>query len=96
MEGYKSISGNFIRIDAKGDSEGNFTAFAVKPHNYTYITRISKNKFSCGIYPVKVSFQMSVLYGLWPLAFELCYFRSASFTTRRMPSTGRGLFTARK
>jgi hypothetical protein len=55
MEGYKSISGNYIRIDSSGDSEGNFTAFAVKPHNYTFTSRITKKvKFSCGYYPIKV------------------------------------------
>ena len=30
MGGYKSISGNYIRIDATGNSEGNYTAFSVK------------------------------------------------------------------
>lgn len=56
MGGYKSISGNYIRIDENGDSEGNFTAFALKPHNYTFISRISGDvKFSCSYYPVKVS-----------------------------------------
>ena len=40
MGGYESISGNFIRIDSNGDSEGNFTAYALKPYNYTkvYVT----------------------------------------------------------
>ena len=51
MGGYKSISGNYIKIDSNGDSEGNFTAFALKPHNYTYISRINRNKFSCSVYP---------------------------------------------
>jgi hypothetical protein len=56
MQGYKSISGNYIRIDSSGDSEGNFTAFAVKPHNYTFVSRITKKvKFSCSYYPVKVN-----------------------------------------
>jgi hypothetical protein len=56
MEGYNSISGNFIRIDSSGDSEGNFTAFALRPHNYTFVSRITKKtKFSCSSYPVKVN-----------------------------------------
>jgi len=68
MEGYKSISGNYIRIDSSGDSEGNFTAFAVKPHNYTFISRITKKvKFSCGYYPIKVKPIISSL---------ICYFQS--------------------
>ena len=55
MQGYKSISGNYIRIDSSGDSEGNFTAYAVKPHNYTFVSRITKRvKFSCSFYPVQV------------------------------------------
>lgn len=54
MGGYKSISGNYIKIDSNGDSEGNFTAYALKPHNYTYISRISKSKLSCDFFPVKV------------------------------------------
>ena len=55
MAGYESISGNFIRIDENGDSEGNFTAFALKEHNYTFVSRISgKTKFSCTHYPIKV------------------------------------------
>ena len=55
MGGYQSISGNYIRIDRNGDSEGNFTAFALKEHNYTYVSRITgSKKFSCGHYPVKV------------------------------------------
>ena len=37
MGGYESISGNFIRIDSNGDSEGNFTAHALKPYNYTKV-----------------------------------------------------------
>lgn len=56
MGGYQSISGNFIRIDENGDSEGNFTAYALKEHNYTYVSRISGAvKFSCNHYPVKVT-----------------------------------------
>lgn len=52
---YQSISGNYIRINHNGDSEGNFTAFALKEHNYTFVSRITnKTKFSCGYYPVKV------------------------------------------
>ncbi len=30
MGGYDSISGNYVRIDENGDSEGNFTAFALR------------------------------------------------------------------
>lgn len=55
MGGYDSISGNFIRIDDKGDSEGNFTAFALKEHNYTYVSRFTGQvKFTCNYYPIKV------------------------------------------
>ena len=54
MGGYKSISGNYIKIDSNGYSEGNFTAFALKPHNYTYKSRSSQIKFSCSYYPDKV------------------------------------------
>ncbi len=55
MGGYESISGNYVRIDDNGDSEGNFTALALREHNYTYVSRITgKTKFSCGYYPVKV------------------------------------------
>ena len=49
MGSYKSISGNYIKIDNNGDSEGNFTAFALKPHNYSYISRIAKIKFTCSV-----------------------------------------------
>ncbi len=55
MGGYESISGNYIRIDSNGDSEGNFTAFALKEHKYEFVSRISGEiKFSCDFYPVKV------------------------------------------
>jgi guanylate cyclase len=55
MGGYQSISGNFIRIDQNGDSEGNFTAFALKEYNYTFVSRITGEiKFKCKYYPVKV------------------------------------------
>ena len=54
MGGYKSISGNYIKINANGDSEGNFTAYALKTHNYTYTQKFSKVTFSCNYYPVKV------------------------------------------
>ena len=39
MGGYHSVSGNFIRMDTSGDPVGNFTAFAVKRHNYTSTPR---------------------------------------------------------
>ena len=46
MGGYESISGNYIRIDSNGDSEGNFTAYALKPHNYTkVIISVYENQF---------------------------------------------------
>ena len=53
--GYKSISGNDIVINANGDSEGNFTAFALKRHNYTYVSEQLGITFYCNYYPVKVS-----------------------------------------
>ena len=54
MGGYKSISGNYIHIDATGNSEGNYTAFSVKRKNYTTINKISGFNFTCGYYPVEV------------------------------------------
>ena len=42
MGGYQSISGNYIRIDSSGDSEGNFTAYALKPHNYTKVREMTE------------------------------------------------------
>ena len=44
MGGYESISGHNIRIDSNGDSVGSFTAYALKPFNY------SKAKFTCSYY----------------------------------------------
>ena len=42
----ESISGNYIRIDSNGDSEGNFTAYALKPHNYTKVVNsVYENQF---------------------------------------------------
>ena len=46
---YESISGSFIKIDKNGDSEGNFTAYALKPHNYQF-----RDGFKCSKYPVQV------------------------------------------
>ena len=54
MGGYQSISGNYIRIDANGDSEGNFTTFALKRHNYTLTSRFSGKVFSCDNYLMPV------------------------------------------
>ena len=54
MGGYQSISGNYIRIDSSGDSEGNFTAFALKPHNYTLTSKFSSDLFTCGSYLMSV------------------------------------------
>ena len=64
MGGYDSISGNFVRIDENGDSEGNFTAFALREHNYTRVSRITgKTMFSCSYYPVKVGEFQSISAG---------------------------------
>ena len=54
MGGYNSISGNYIRIDRNGDSEGNFTAFALKDYNYTFVSKFSGKKFHCKHYLNKV------------------------------------------
>lgn len=55
MGDYNSISGNFIRIDGQGNSEGNYTVFALKEHNYTIVSRFSgKAKFTCNYYPISV------------------------------------------
>ena len=54
MGGYQSISGNYIRIDNSGDSEGNFTAYAINEHNYIQYLTISKRNFSCSHYLVEV------------------------------------------
>jgi len=54
MGGYQSISGNYIRIDSNGDSEGNFTAFALKDHNYTLVSKFSGKTFSCNSYLMPV------------------------------------------
>ena len=62
MGGYQSISGNYIRIDKNGDSEGNFTAFALKKSNFTYMSLISSKKFECNYYLQKVGdFRLSHL-----------------------------------
>ena len=34
----------FNRIDKNGDSEGNFTAFALKEFNYTFVSKERPNK----------------------------------------------------
>ena len=54
MGGYNSISGNYIRIDGNGDSEGNFTAFALKDDNYTFVSKFSGKIFNCKHYLKKV------------------------------------------
>merc|ERR1719350_1158823 len=54
MRGFQSISGNYIRIDNNGDSEGNFTAFALKSHNYTLVSKFSGKTFSCNSYLMPV------------------------------------------
>eukprot|EP00095_Tigriopus_kingsejongensis_P003488 maker-scaffold378_size191342-snap-gene-0.22 protein:Tk03488 transcript:maker-scaffold378_size191342-snap-gene-0.22-mRNA-1 annotation:"guanylate cyclase 32e-like" len=66
---YQSISGNDIRIDHNGDSEGNFTAFALKEHNYTFVSRINNRAtFSCGFYPVKVTPEKYRLFSNRPIS----------------------------
>jgi hypothetical protein len=42
------------RIDRNGDSQGNFTTFALKEFNYTFVSRFSNKKFSCPFYLTKV------------------------------------------
>jgi len=54
MGGYNSISGNYIRIDKNGDSEGNFTAFALKEFNYTFVSKFTGKTFQCQHYLTKV------------------------------------------
>ena len=46
MGGYQSVSGNYIRIDSSGDSEGNFTAYALKKHNFTQISKFTGKTFT--------------------------------------------------
>ena len=46
---------NSIHIDANGDSQGNFTAFALKEHHYTYKSTITGEiRFQCGHFLIKV------------------------------------------
>ncbi|XP_075220005.1 receptor-type guanylate cyclase Gyc76C-like [Lycorma delicatula] len=45
---YQSITGTTIKLDANGDSEGNYTVLALKPNNY------SMNNFSCSYYMIPV------------------------------------------
>ena len=46
---------NSIHIDANGDSQGNFTAFALKEHHYTYKSIITGEiRFQCGHFLIKV------------------------------------------
>jgi hypothetical protein len=59
MGRYESISGSFIKIDKNGDSEGNFTAYALKPHKYNF-----RNGFTCHHYPVQVGEFRSQNYSL--------------------------------
>nr|XP_018907598.1 PREDICTED: receptor-type guanylate cyclase Gyc76C-like isoform X1 [Bemisia tabaci] len=47
-EHYQSITGATIRLDKNGDSEGNFSVLALKPH------RFSEKNFSCGHFMVPV------------------------------------------
>ena len=55
MGGYESISGNYIRIDSSGDSEGNFTAYALKPYNYSKMSKFPPYaNFTCGHYLLPV------------------------------------------
>ena len=54
MRGFQSISGSYIRIDANGDSEGNFTAFALKSHDYTLQSLFTGQKFHCDNYLMPV------------------------------------------
>ena len=42
-----------FRIDKNGDSEGNFTAFALKDTNYTFTSKFSGKTFQCGHYLMK-------------------------------------------
>ena len=73
MGGFKSISGNYIQINANGHSEGNFTAFALKPHNYTRVSRYSvSSKITCSHYPMKVNFIVANLLFGYPVITFLC------------------------
>ena len=35
-----SLKNEICRIDKNGDSEGNFTAFALKDYNYTFVSKV--------------------------------------------------------
>ena len=64
MGGYQSISGNYIRIDSNGDSEGNFTAFALKAHNISKESERYGKTFSCSSYMMPVGeFQTALNHG---------------------------------
>ena len=54
MGGYQSVSGNYIRIDSSGDSEGNFTAYALKKHDFTQISKFTGRTFTCSHYLMPV------------------------------------------
>ena len=48
--GYRSISGYTVKIDENGDSKGSFTAYAIKPGNYTREMTFSARSFVCSHY----------------------------------------------
>ena len=60
MGRYESISGSFIKIDKNGDSEGNFTAYALKNLKYQY----KNGQFTCNRYPVQVGEFRNKIYSL--------------------------------
>ncbi|XP_055316758.1 receptor-type guanylate cyclase Gyc76C-like [Sitodiplosis mosellana] len=47
---YKSVTGSTIKIDHNGDSEGNFSVVALKPH------KMARENFSCDLHMVPVAY----------------------------------------
>ena len=92
MGGFKSISGNYIQINANGHSEGNFTAFALKPHNYTRVSRYSvSSKITCSHYPMKVNFIVAILLFGYPV-ITLLFLRLESSIVKRTSTTNLSSF----
>ena len=52
--GYESISGNEVKIDKNGDSEGSFTALGIKEHKYSMHKKSTNSSFKCSHYLMPV------------------------------------------
>ncbi|XP_050532707.1 receptor-type guanylate cyclase Gyc76C-like isoform X2 [Daktulosphaira vitifoliae] len=50
---YQSVTGSTIKLDSSGDSEGNFSVAALKPHNFSF--QVADGNFTCPYFMLNIA-----------------------------------------